>query len=588
MKIGLDHIRLKWKMLILYFSCVFIPILFTNVMFYNMTIENVKNNQVEVIARAVEQIKYDFKHEIEAAIAISTIFYFDYNLNEILEGSYEDAGEYVTAYDSYYRRLISSYTPVYSSVQNIKIYVDNPTILHAGGVGDLSDEVRESDWYHQLMNSNSSSPIIVRTHKEDDYERDVNPKKDMFSIIRNMNYFKINNKWEKVLKIELRTSVIDRIFHNLNVQGDLYLLNERNEVEYTTDPTILWSSDVISYESLNHEDSIYEYISPGEFSDYFPGWRLVAAIPSDIIFSKVSESKYFIFILAVINIVVPTIIIVWMTRSLNVRIGRLLTHMKRVKNQKFDLIRGEIARDEIGQLTGEFNRMTLQIKRLINDVYVADIMKKNLALQSRDAQLKALQSQINPHFLFNALEAIRMRSLIKKEDETAKIIHNMAKIFRNSLAWKKDIVTIEEELEFIHCFLEIQQYRFGDKHKYEVNVDEEAYKYTIPKMTFLPFVENASIHGIERLKADGFISIDIFREQHHLVFRLEDNGVGMSEEQVKRLYRYLENDEDMGDRVGIQNVIYRLKLYYVDQFQFNIQSEKGLGTKIEIKIPIQV
>src|SRR5690606_33078744 len=94
--------------------------------------------------------------------------------------------------------------------------------------------------------------------------------------------------------------------------------------------------------------------------------------------------------------------------------------------------------DEIGQLTSEFNRMTLQIKSLINDVYVADIQKKNLEIERRRAQLNALQSQINPHFLFNALETIRMRSLIKKENETAKIIHNMAKIFRSSLTWSKD------------------------------------------------------------------------------------------------------------------------------------------------------
>lgn len=190
--------------------------------------------------------------------------------------------------------------------------------------------------------------------------------------------------------------------------------------------------------------------------------------------------------------------------------------------------------------------MTLQIQSLINNVYVADIQKKNLELERRHAQLNALQSQINPHFLFNALETIRMRSLMKDEEETARIIHNMAKIFRNSLVWRKDMVTLKEELEFIYCFLEIQKYRFGEKIEYTVVANEADSSILIPKMSIVTFVENASIHGIEPLKQGGKIEVEIKQSGDELICAIRDNGVGMSDQQVEKLYRYLEGEEEMG------------------------------------------
>ncbi|MNJ50984.1 Sensor histidine kinase YpdA [compost metagenome] len=179
-----------------------------------------------------------------------------------------------------------------------------------------------------------------------------------------------------------------------------------------------------------------------------------------------------------------------------------------------------------------------------------------------------------------------MRSLMKDEDETAHIIHNMAKIFRNSLVWRKDMVTLKEELEFIYCFLEIQKYRFGDKIDYVVRAEESDLAVLIPKMSVVTFVENASIHGIEPLKQGGKIEVDIKRIGDNLMCSIRDNGVGMSSEKVQKLYRYMENEEEMGERIGIQNVIYRLRMYYKERLSLNISSMPGEGTEIILIIPV--
>ncbi|WP_424767401.1 sensor histidine kinase [Paenibacillus sp. sgz302251] len=163
----------------------------------------------------------------------------------------------------------------------------------------------------------------------------------------------------------------------------------------------------------------------------------------------------------------------------------------------------------------------------------------------------------------------------------------MYKVFRNSISWKRSWVTVREELELIECFLEIQKYRFGDKLEYQLTVDETVYEHMIPKMTLLPFVENASIHGIESTPGIGLIAIQIRCADNRIVFRLSDNGKGMSPDKLRELLHSLQGDDMIGDNVGMKNVYIRLKLRYKDDFSFDIRSEEGKGTVVELRLPLQ-
>ncbi len=578
MKPSLNNVRLRDKMLILYFLSVFIPIIATNAIFYQVTTSNVKNQKMKDISLALEQVKNEFRDEINDAIGISTVFYTDVNMNEILEKNYTETHEYVTAYDSYLRRILSN--PVFNSVQTLTIFVDNPTVLHSGGIGFISEDVKKTEWYKLGNDNDQSQPILIRAVAE-------NGLRDTFSIVRKMDYYESLGITNKILKIDLRSTTIRQIFTNLNLQGNLYLLNADNQIEYTTDPEIEWDKGSIPFKSIKKSEDTIEFVEEYTTANYMEGWSVVATIADDEVFYDVNQSRNLVLWSASIILIVPTIIIAWMTRSINARIIQILKHMKKVRNQLFDTIPQVTARDEIGQLSVGFNEMILQIKSLIDDVYIADIQKKDLELQRRKAQLNALQSQINPHFLFNALETIRMRSLMKNEVETAKIIHSMAKIFRTSLTWNKDRVTVKEEMEFILCFLEIQKYRFEDRLSYQIDIAPSVFSCVVPKMMFLPFVENASIHGIEPLRQGGLIEISIERSKQDMVFVIQDNGVGMGEDKIKQLYDYLKSDEIMGERIGVQNVIYRLKLIYGDRFSFRIDSALGKGTTMRLSIPVE-
>ncbi|WP_342562319.1 sensor histidine kinase [Paenibacillus sp. FSL R7-0345] len=574
----LNHIRMRNKMLLIYFLCVFIPIVLTNLLFYNAITENVRNQRIRDIDRTIEQISNDFREQVDNAVGLSSFFYADLNTNEILDRNFDNAADYLEVYDSYLRRMLNNYTPLSFSLQNVTIYVDNDTLLHSGNIGYLSDELRKETWYRQALAKVTSHPIFTRTESE-------NGRFQEFSLIRKMDYYSGRLKKEKVVKIDFKTIDIGEIFNNLNMQGAVYLLNPAGDIEYTTDSSIDWKMPgKTAFSKIRSSDRI-KFSSRYSGVSYLEGWSIVGTVDENEVIREVRKSRDFILISACLMMILPTLVIVIITRSFNVRIVKILKHMKKVRSQNFEVIPVTDFRDEIGQLSLGFNRMILQIKSLIDDVYIAEIQKKSLELERSKAQLNALQSQINPHFLFNALETIRMRSLLKDENETAAMIHSMAKIFRSSLTWNKDMITIREELEFIICFLDIQKYRFEDRIDYSLEVQPEAYACKLPKMLFLPFVENASIHGLEPLKQGGRIQITISMKDRNLIFTIRDNGTGMNERQIGKLYSYLETNEIMGERIGIQNVIYRAKLIYGAGFHFSVNSAPGQGTEIELRIP---
>ncbi|CAN7160212.1 sensor histidine kinase [Paenibacillus sp. LjRoot153] len=578
----LNNVRLRNKLLMLYFLSVFIPILLTNVIFYQVTTHNVQRQKTEDISLNLDKLKDEFRAKIDNAVGISSVFYTDGLLNDALEQTYAETIDYVRMYNSQLATNINKYNLVYSEIKGIQMYTNNPTIIDSGGLHPLTDIIRESEWYRALQKVlavGQPYPLVMRS---DDNESSYSG----LSIIRQMNNFVNANTYSKILKIEMSPDAIEMMFSNQALQGNLYLLNAEGDIQYTTDTKLDWIRGKTNFRSVAiPKDAIQ--LERDYSTNYLKNWRIVLVSDGHVL-DAVRKSKQFVVYLALLNFLIPTLIIFWISSSLHTRLVRILVHMKKVKNQHFDLIDEPETKDEIGQLVREFNRMTVQIKSLIDDVYIADIQKKDLELKQRQSQLHALQSQINPHFLFNALETIRMRSLIKQENETAKIIKNMAKMFRRSLEWGGEWVTFRDELDLILCFLEIQKYRFGDKLSYRFEVDESVYSCKIPKMTLLPFIENASLHGIEPLQGHGTIELKATRIGDQVNFTIADTGIGMPKEKVDLLNAYMGNGEDVSGHVGMKNAFMRLKLYYGDAIDVQISSEDGVGTIVKITTPVQV
>ena len=230
---------------------------------------------------------------------------------------------------------------------------------------------------------------------------------------------------------------------------------------------------------------------------------------------------------------------------------------------------------EVRELSDSFGHMVLRIQRLMSTVRQEEV---NL----RKTELKALQAQINPHFLYNTLDSIAWMCEQGRNGDAVKMIHALARLFRISISRGHELIPISREIEHAQNYLEIQQYRYKNQFTYTFDVDPECLDYYCNKITLQPIIENAIIHGLDLLVEEGRINVRVQQEGDGILFCVEDNGVGMSPEQAAAIL-----NEDSHDRtgIGIKNVNDRLKIYFGGQYGLRVVSELDVGTRVEIRMP---
>ena len=321
--------------------------------------------------------------------------------------------------------------------------------------------------------------------------------------------------------------------------------------------------------------------------NFFKGWRIIGIADKGRINEALQESRRFIWLIAVISTIIPTTLIFVILRSYNYRIKRLSRHMNKVKNERFDLIELHEGKDEIGGLIHNFNLMTAKINSLINDVYKLEIQKKDLQLEQVRAELNLLQSQMDPHFLFNTLNALLVVSTKNGYTEVTEIIRHLSLIMRRMLTWSDDAISLQEELKITEMYLKIEKFRFADRFHYSFNIDDSVLSYSIPRMCIQTLVENACKHGLQAVKGLRHIQINVGLRDPFLLVEIEDNGIGMDTEQLNNIVVQLHEGRDTGSNIGLRNVYKRLQLNYNDRVDFRIESEPGKGTKVWYTIPLK-
>lgn len=240
------------------------------------------------------------------------------------------------------------------------------------------------------------------------------------------------------------------------------------------------------------------------------------------------------------------------------------------------------SKDEIGQLSLAFNKMAEDTQNLIEKNYV-------MALREQEIELNALQAQINPHFLYNVLDSLYWEAVDSDCDRLGEDILALSELFRLLLSQGESEIEVSREIELISRYLQIQRVRFARRFSYEIDVDEDIMKYRISKLMLQPFVENAIVHGLERKQENGYVRLRGFQENGRLVFMIEDDGAGMSQEEADRLLSENGKDNYARTRIGhyaIRNIKERLTLRYGEDYTLKISSVENKGTKVYIAIPI--
>ncbi|WP_313756168.1 sensor histidine kinase [Tissierella sp.] len=333
------------------------------------------------------------------------------------------------------------------------------------------------------------------------------------------------------------------------------------------------NSGTISLKNIYNKDATLFFSS----IPYTEDWILCTIIENNYIHAQTNNIINLVIILGIILLFFSILLAIIISGTLVKPIYKLKNHMVEVSNGNLDSYYETKNNDEISILGKVFNQMLMDIKKLINQVYKVQTQKRN-------AELRVLQSQINPHFLYNTLDTIQWKALEYKAFDVADMINSLSIFFRISLSDGKEFITISDEIEHVRNYLEIQKTRYKDKISYSINLNESISQNLVPKMIIQPLVENSIYHGLKLKKQKGIININVLSENDYIIIEVIDNGIGMDHKMLATTKDNLYNSIE-SEHYGLYNINERLKLTFKDKYNIDIDSEFGKGTKVLLKIP---
>ncbi|WP_238860198.1 sensor histidine kinase [Clostridium sp. YIM B02569] len=316
-------------------------------------------------------------------------------------------------------------------------------------------------------------------------------------------------------------------------------------------------------------------------------WYIVNIIDENKLFSEVNLSIRIIIIVIFIVILFFIFFIVLVSNRLTSSIREIVAAMKKAQKGELSVRIEEDITDEFSIIALTFNKMISHINELVEKLRIQMNLTSEAVKLQKEAEIRAIEAQINPHFLYNTLDCINWMAIEKEEYEISKMLKSLGQILRYSINQSNKIVSFSQEIQWLKQYLYLQESRFDNSFKTEIKFDKEVPEFKIHKLMLQPLIENSIIHGFEGYTSGGILEVSIEMKEADIVIFIKDNGKGMDGEKVKYINSLVSEAKiiNKGEHIGIENVISRLRIYYGDYYKFNIESEIDRGTSICIRIP---
>ena len=571
----LDNFTIKKKLIIMYVFCVIVPLVITDSVLLGIVLGTEKRTRQHEMENIANAVRYNLSSEVEGASKLAKGIYTSRYIDDVLNHQYESELEYVSSYQEFFKDTLIGVGASQSNMQ-ITMYADNDTIIN-GAEFQKIDQILDKDWYRYMQKNELESGLYF---EYDGKEKLISKSSRKIIFFQKMNFYRETNN---VLVIELDYRSMVKMFGKMNYDSIVYVC-DGNKIVLSNGENSDASTEFADFDNM-------ESVGYSEEINIYGKNLTLYVLTKKSQFINIIQHFPYIFVLIFVNVLLPFCMVYLINNSFTVRIHELSEVFDRVDEEHLEQIQNPKGQDEVGNLMRNYNKMAQRVNSLIQIVYKNYIQEQKMIVARQKAELLALHSQINPHFLFNALESIRMHSIIKKEMETADMVQKLAIMQRQYVEWQEDTIEIDREMDFVDAYLGLQKYRFGDRLSYKLEVEEDCKKFQIPKLTIVTFVENACVHGIESKTTAGWIFVRISVDNNNLCLEIEDTGNGMDEEEtITLLKRMREANIDMlkmKGRVGIVNACLRLKMLTDDKVHFELDSEKGIGTIIQIRIPCQ-
>ncbi|HEY0827743.1 MAG TPA: sensor histidine kinase [Bacilli bacterium] len=579
------NLKLKQKLFLSYVVLIILP-LSVYTYFSYVQIANLVKQQTIVSANQIfGEAAASISKKIHGLVKTLDFVSVDSNINDVIIRDMEnyDINKQIFDYNKLQGFLFNLERN--NDLYHIRLYFDNEAIYTHEKLNIFTlDEIKPTSWYKELAASNSTTIWFKPPPTE---QRADSHETRLVSAARFIWNLKGLSQKAGISRVDISESSLQTILSKAKItdHSSVYLQNSQGEimassqlakdVPTTINPKLLSTLPELEWTTarFNNREMMVNY-QRIENTD----WNLVSIIPLNEVFAAITEKRnqlfLFMFIIATFAYFLAYYISDFSTKSIN----QLIRRMRKVQTGDLDAIISKYGKDEIGDLVESFNFMLQKITVLIEEQF-----QSGKAL--KQAELKTLQAQINPHFLYNSLDVINCIAINRKMPDISQMVIALTNFYKLGLNKGKEIVTIQDEIEHVQVYVEIQNIRFENSIHLVIDLPDEMCEYPILKISLQPLVENAILHGIfEKPEQTGTITISGHLADDCIILFIADDGVGIPQEVLDRLFEPDLSESKHG--FGIKNIQDRLVLTYGDKYGLNIKSVVGEGTRVEMKFPL--
>lgn len=568
------------------FSCLIVlTTLVFAVMSYRFSSTAIEKNSMDNTYQLIEQVNTNIEHYITTMETVSSSVLRNRDIQSFLS---IPSSEVKVKESEYHPPIIDFFDTLLSGRKDITSililgYNGGVVIDKEGQRLNLHTDIKKLKWYEAAKNADGKA-VISSSHVQNVLKGKY---QWVISLSRELNSAD-GQKHLGILLVDLNYSVINDLCSKIKLgkSGYIFIIDNNGSIVYHPQQQLIYSklkTERIE-EVLATKEKCFITGSGSDRKIYtvkssaYTGWKIVGVAYLEELVSNKKEMQAFYLMVGGICFTLAIGMSVFISSRISRPIKLLETSMIEVEKGNFDIQVGIDNSNEIGELSRAFNIMTSKIKELM-----FQIVKEQE--QKRKSELKALQAQINPHFLYNTLDSIIWMSERKKSEEAVQMTSALAKLFRLSISKGEDIVPISDEIEHIKNYLTIQKIRYKSKLDFEIFVENEVLSYKTLKILLQPLVENSIYHGIKSMPEIGLIRITGQRIDNKILMQVSDNGVGMSPEEMKTIL-IKQSKGSKVNGVGVINVNERIKLYFGEAYGLEYISEAGKGTTVNIWLPV--
>ena len=581
---------IKTSIILSFMLLVLIIVLFLSLLSYRYTMWDMESMSISYTMRLLDEVNSSIDSYIDNMKSMGQVIVENKDVRELMSFYNTHRNNILSYLEEQERDELQSRAAAHMDiVANTRGDITNIAIISKYGDIVISDQSKRvnpyseynlTDWFLRPL-SYKDNIIVSPSHVQNLVDGEYNWVISISKAITDPETADVTG----VMVIDLNYRSIEAICEDaqLGKNGYIYLIdNDRNIIFHPQQHLIysgIKSEEIKSVLALDDESPYMRASDSNIYLKHYSevtGWSAVGVVNTgELTRNKSGTIRYYV-VLVCVSILFATVISVVLSTTITRPIKKLENTMHKVEEGDLS-IRAEIAiNNEIGHLSETFNSMVARIKQLMEQTVSAEEQK-------RQTEIKALQAQINPHFLYNTLDTIIWMSASGKNEEVVKVTSALAHLFRTSVSKGDSLVPVAIEVQNIESYLTIQKMRYKDKLSYQIDIPRELLTLMTPKLILQPIVENAVYHGI-KLQADGGeIRIGARREDDMLVFTVEDSGVGMTPQQLENIFVR----DDSNDRgIGVSNVNNRIKLLFGEQYGLRYASSPGRGTKVALCLPI--